>query len=75
MILRPCDLAPRRGFRRTEAAAYLGVSPSKFSALIADGRVPAGFAIDGCVVWDVRDLDDAFERLKDGNRQPELVRL
>lgn len=52
---------PRRGLRREEAATYIGVSPSKFDQLVADGRMPAAFAIDGCRVWDVRALDAAFD--------------
>lgn len=58
--LRP---VPRRGLRREEAATYVGVSASKFDQLVADGRMPAAFAIDGCKVWDVRALDRAFDAL------------
>lgn len=54
---------PRRGLRRTEAADYVGVSPGKFDQLVADRRMPAPRLIDGCVIWDVRDLDAAFDDL------------
>jgi predicted DNA-binding transcriptional regulator AlpA len=55
----------RRGLRRNEAYTYVGVSASKFDQLVADGRMPKPVRIDGCVIWDVRDLDLAFEALKD----------
>jgi predicted DNA-binding transcriptional regulator AlpA len=52
-----------RGLSRVEAARYLGISPSKFDELRKDGRVPPARMIDGRKVWDVRDLDAAFEAL------------
>lgn len=55
-----------RGLRRENAARYVGVSPSKFDQWVADGRMPKPFRADGCVLWDARDLDDAFEALKAG---------
>lgn len=57
--------APRRGLRREEAAQYLALSPSKFSQLVDDGRMPQPVKLDGCAIWDVRDLDLAFDALKD----------
>ena len=63
-VLRPQDTTPRRGLRRDQAAAYIGVSPSKFGQMVASGELPAGFAIGGCVVWDVHDLDAAFDAMK-----------
>ncbi|MFD1330730.1 helix-turn-helix transcriptional regulator [Methylopila musalis] len=57
--------AAPRGLRRDDAAAYIGVSPSKFDALVSDGRMPQPFRIDGCVVWDLRKLDMAFDALSD----------
>ena len=55
--------APRRGLSRIEAATYIGISPSKFDELRKDGRVGPARLIDGRKVWDVRDLDLAFEAL------------
>jgi predicted DNA-binding transcriptional regulator AlpA len=55
-----------RGLRREDAARYVGVSPSKFDEWVKDRRMPQPFRADGCVLWDVRDLDDAFEELKAG---------
>jgi hypothetical protein len=54
---------PRRGLSRIEAAMYIGISPSKFDELRKDGRVGPARLIDGRKVWDVRDLDLAFEAL------------
>jgi predicted DNA-binding transcriptional regulator AlpA len=54
---------PRRGLRRDDAAAYVGVSPSKFDQLVADGRMPKPKRVDGCVIWDRRRLDAAFDDL------------
>lgn len=52
-----------RGLRREAAARYIGVSPTKFDQLVADGRMPKPIHIDGCVVWDLRTLDLAFDAL------------
>jgi excisionase family DNA binding protein len=56
-------LNPRRGLSRVEAAAYVGVSPSKFDELVLDGRMPAPKRIDGRKVWDIHNLDIAFDAL------------
>jgi hypothetical protein len=53
--------SPRRGLSRVEAALYLGISPGKFDELRKDGRVGPARSIDGRKVWDVRELDLAFE--------------
>ena len=58
--MRPC---PRRGLSHDEAAMYVGISPSKFDELLGDGRMPAPRRIDGRKVWDIRDLDLAFDAL------------
>ena len=54
---------PRRGLSREEAAMYIGISPSKFDQLIADGRMPGPRRIDGRKVWDIRQIDLAFDDL------------
>jgi predicted DNA-binding transcriptional regulator AlpA len=54
---------PRRGLSRVEAAAYIGISPSKFDELVADGRMPRPVPIDSRRVWDIRQLDLAFDAL------------
>lgn len=59
--------SPRRGLRRPDAAAYIGVSLTKFDELVRDRRMPPPLRIDKCVLWDVRDLDEAFDALRDGD--------
>jgi predicted DNA-binding transcriptional regulator AlpA len=55
---------PRRGLRRNEAASYIGVSASKFDMLVADDRMPKPIKIDACSIWDLTELDAAFDELK-----------
>lgn len=62
---------PYRGLRRTIAAQYIGVSPTKFDEMVRDGRMPQPFHVDKCVIWDVRDLDRAFDDLKEDEPQEE----
>lgn len=61
------EVSPRRGLRREEAARYVGVSPTKFDDLVRDGRMPKAKRIDGCVVWDLRRLDAAWDALDGGD--------
>jgi predicted DNA-binding transcriptional regulator AlpA len=56
---------PRRGLSRDEAAIFIGVSATKFDAMVKDGRMPKPKTIDGRVVWDLIKLDRAFEALPD----------
>jgi hypothetical protein len=60
----PLSLAPR-GLSRVEAAAYVGVSPSLFDAMVVDGRMPGPKLINARVVWDRLRLDEAFSALPD----------
>jgi hypothetical protein len=41
------------------------VSPSKFDELVHDNRMPKPLRVDGCVLWDMRALDSAFDALSD----------
>jgi predicted DNA-binding transcriptional regulator AlpA len=59
------DVVPRRGLRREDAARYIGVSTAKFDECVKDGRMPQPFRIDGCVIWDLRRLDAAFDALSE----------
>jgi len=52
-----------RGLRREQAATYVGVSPSTFDTLVADGLMPQPKRLRGCVIWDRRDLDAALDSL------------
>lgn len=66
----PLSLPPR-GLSRTEAAAYIGVSPSLFDMMVADGRMPGPKRINTHTVWDRHKLDAAFSALPDdGDRNP-----
>jgi hypothetical protein len=71
MSPRPDKPIPRRGLSRVEAAIYLGISPSKFDQMRADGRVGPPKAIDGRKVFDIRMLDDAFDALPVDNHDSE----
>jgi hypothetical protein len=39
------------------------VSPSKFDQLVAAGKLPRPIKFDGCVIWDIRRLDQVFDEL------------
>lgn len=52
-----------RGLSRVEAASYVGISPSMFDLMVADGRMPAPKRINSRLVWDRQRLDEAFENL------------
>jgi predicted DNA-binding transcriptional regulator AlpA len=60
----PASLPPR-GLSRVEAAAYIGVSPPLFDAMVADGRMPRPKRANRRTLWDRRALDLAFEALPD----------
>lgn len=64
---------PRRGLRRIEAAAFVGVSPTKFDDWVGRGLMPKPKTIDGVVLWDLHRLDLAWDELPDDVRsgQPE----
>lgn len=55
-------LAPR-GLRRDQAAAYIGVSPSKFDDWVSRSIMPGAGRIDGICIWDRLALDAAFNGL------------
>ncbi len=42
---------------------YIGVSPGKFDQMLSDGRMPIPRRVDGRKLWDIRDLDLAFDAL------------
>ena len=42
---------------------YVGISPCKFDELVNDGRMPRPRRLDTRKIWDVRDLDVAFDEL------------
>jgi hypothetical protein len=56
---------------RGDAAAYIGVSPTLFDAMVQDGRMPGPKLINSRTVWDRYALDRAFEALPDrASRNP-----
>jgi len=55
--------APRRGLSRTEAANYIGVSPTKFDTMVKTTTMPAPVRIGSRTVWDILALDEAFDIL------------
>ena len=59
---------PRRGLRRAEAAAFVGVSPTKFDQWVENGVMPKPKRQDGVVIWDIVALDAAFDALPDEGR-------
>jgi predicted DNA-binding transcriptional regulator AlpA len=66
--LSPRDVSlPRFAVRREEAAASVGVSATRFDEWVKDGRMPPGRKIDGVVLWDVGEIREAWERLRDGH--------
>ena len=70
MPKRPAILPPTlppRGLSRTEAAAYIGVSPTLFDHLVRDRRMPPPKRINARTVWDRKKLDWAFELIPDGD--------
>ena len=61
-------LAPR-GLSRFEAAAYIGISPTLFDEMVADGRMPKPKRINARTVWDRYQLDSAFEAITTGSER------
>ncbi|WP_370875579.1 helix-turn-helix transcriptional regulator [Methylobacterium amylolyticum] len=57
------EVVPRRGLSRIEAARYVGISTTKFDALVREGQMPQPFRIGARVIWDIRKLDAAFDEL------------
>lgn len=57
---------PPRGLSRTEAAAYICVSPSMFDMMVKDGRMPRPKTVNSRTIWDIRQVDKAFDRLPGG---------
>jgi hypothetical protein len=54
---------PRRGLSREEAAIYLGISGTTFDQMRSDGLIESARTIGGRKLWDIRDLDMAFDAL------------
>jgi predicted DNA-binding transcriptional regulator AlpA len=57
---------PFLGMNRTEAAAYIGVSPSTFDEMVKDSGMPPPKRIGARRVWDIRQVTLAFDKLPGG---------
>lgn len=61
---------PRRGLSRVEAAAYIGVSPSKFDELRKANRIAPPKILDGrLIIFTVERLDEFLDALPDENHE------
>lgn len=67
---------PPRGLSREEAARYVGVGPTLFDEMVADGRMPKPKLINSRTIWDRVNLDISFSSLpdKESNLQTLLER-
>lgn len=52
---------PRRGLSRVEAAAYIGVSPSKFDELRKANRIAPPKILDGRLIFTLEKLDEFID--------------
>jgi hypothetical protein len=59
---------PVRGLSRLGAAAYIGISPSKFDELRKAKRIPPPKVLDGRLVFTVERLDEFIDTLPDENQ-------
>ena len=53
----------RRGLDENAAATYLSLSPSKFRQMVDLGQMPRPRLAGRRRIWDVRELDAAFDQL------------
>jgi predicted DNA-binding transcriptional regulator AlpA len=60
---------PPRGLSRLMAAAYVGISATKFDELVRDRRMPQPKRVDSRKLWDRYELDEAFNSLPDDNAE------
>ncbi|MEZ5957761.1 MAG: hypothetical protein R3C27_11190 [Hyphomonadaceae bacterium] len=63
---RPLPFDCPRGLSRIEAARYVGVSPTTFDRLVAEGLMPQPKEIGTRRVYDRAQLDSAFDALGEG---------
>jgi hypothetical protein len=66
ILKRPIE---RLAYRRDEAAAVVGVSPSKFDDWVARGLMPKPIKCDGCTLFDAQQLSVAWQSLRDRNSE------
>jgi len=63
---------PVRGLSRERAAQYVGVSASSFDTMVEEGVMPAPRIWHSRRIWDVRQIDVAFDDLPQQG-QPKLT--
>jgi predicted DNA-binding transcriptional regulator AlpA len=61
---------PPRAMDAERAAAYVGFGRTKFLEMVEDGRMPQPVDIDGNPRWDRRELDAAWDDLKERRADP-----
>lgn len=54
----------RIAYRRDEAAAVLGVSPTTFDELVKEGKMPRPVRVRGCVLWGATALSVAWAAIE-----------
>lgn len=59
----------RLAYRREEAAASLGISPSLFDRWISEGRMPRGHKVGGVVLWDAQAVVDCWRSICEADRE------
>lgn len=59
-----------RGLNRIEAARYIGVGATTFDKLVTEKKMPAAKHIGRRKIWDVRELDQAFEAIDSDGEDP-----
>lgn len=74
-------LPEKRGLSRIEAAEVVGVSPTLFDAMVADGSMPRPKKVGRRLLWDSWEINRSFSALPDetgrfaGNSPYDEVRL
>jgi predicted DNA-binding transcriptional regulator AlpA len=56
-----------RGLSRVEISHYIGVSPSMWDELVKQGLMPPPKKIGSRNVWDIHQVDRAFDELSGGS--------
>ncbi len=59
-----------RGLSREVAAGYVGVSPSLFTMMVEDGRMPRPRVANARRIWDRHELDAAIDALPHDGEAP-----
>lgn len=64
---------PPRGLNREQVAAYVGISPTTFDVLVDKGLMPPPRLLEARRVWDLREVDQAFDLLPHANAPSLLI--